>query len=134
MAVHVEERIVIARTFAWIGIATLAAGCGSTPSYYTQRMAEPSVAAPVVSNAETARETPARRVVQRRDASRTTTGEGATAGETTGSIRTPAHPDNPGAAAADPPARAERDRRAQTAHERREHSVRRSIDSICRGC
>jgi len=130
----------IVRCIGWAGLAALMAGCGSTPAYYTQRVTgAPSAVARAAPETRPASESAAPRRATRetsaapRMASRTQVSSPRSGPDVSSSRAI----DNTGAAATAPVAeqtRAEREQRARSLHDRREEALKRSMNSICRGC
>ncbi len=129
----------IARILAWTGVAALTAACSSTPAYYTERVsgAPPSRAAVVAS--EPLPDAPARQAVRQPSeasprAAKRMRSDPAMAASV---AREGSEAGNTGTGTADSSSaetRAERERRAQAVHDKRERALKRSLDSICRGC
>ena len=130
----------IVRCIGWAGLAALMAGCGSTPAYYTQRVTGTAPAAErVAAESRTAPQSTAPRRATRetpaapRMASRTQVSSRRSSADVSSSRAV----DNTGAASTAPvgeETRAEREQRARALHDRREDALKRSMNSICRGC
>jgi len=136
-----EGRMRIVRCIGWAGLAALMAGCGSTPSYYTQRMAGAPLAverAAPEALLETESAAPRRSARQAASAPRTASRtQVASSPRSAAAVSSSRAIDNTGAAPTAPAgeeARAEREQRARALGERCEEALKRSMNSICRGC